>query len=539
MMTLPLWTMLMSIVSLAWSLNEELKEDWNNKLIKHHQVLLRDMDSGDRPKNCWICTHSPIASNSMPYLAVPLTPYEVFNYSCFHEETFDSVHYNGGNLTSSHVVPIQIAGWVESPWLQINLTGSLKCWYELDLVEGKFITHRTKKFPVGEIPVKGLKLSLRCPHSKDWERCESTSIIRDDRCFQKRNHGLLNNSELWFIDAAQTCERLDPFNYPFESKTCRGNEVGFQNNRTWCAKPSMQGFLTYVRCLGRPTDIIPCILPKDLYLVCGHQAYKWLPPGAEGTCILARLTPATFILPHGDLDINAVPKHSLYRRAADDEPRQNGRPHIVEMGVANRLFSSMFIYPFIIQMWNKLVESTDYLDDQIWEVLGIVNQTNAVQAQIITVVNQHTIVLDYLTAKEGGVCQIIGPSCCHYIDPKGNFQVKAKMEIIKEMRDKWLQEHHENKDSWWNNTFSFLNPANWFKGIGGWLMGILQGILQMGMLILLVYVAARIGIFIVTTLCKETRKIKHHRPSVNTSAKHQSAPLVNIYDEVYKQDIYR
>ncbi|KAM4012504.1 uncharacterized protein ACNLHF_004817, partial [Anomaloglossus baeobatrachus] len=206
-------------------------------------------------------------------------------------------------------------------------------------------------------------------------------------------------------------------------------------------------------------------LPRGMYWVCGYNAYKWLPVGVKGSCTLARLTPATFIVPYDQLDAQVLPKHMIFKRAADNKPRESGRPHVVQMGTANKIFSTFFLYPMIMQMWDKLVESTDYLDDQIFAVLDIVNTSVAVQQQLIIVTNQHTLVLDYLTAAQGGMCQIIGPACCHYIDPKGQLQLRAKLNDIQKLRDKYQKDNDVNKDSWWANTFSFLNPANWFKGI--------------------------------------------------------------------------
>ncbi|KAG9463127.1 hypothetical protein GDO78_022354 [Eleutherodactylus coqui] len=49
------------------------------------------------------------------------------------------------------------------------------------------------------------------------------------------------------------------------------------------------------------TQIVPlrkaCTLPPDLYLVCGSWAFEWLPPGGEGKCTFARLTPVAFLPP--------------------------------------------------------------------------------------------------------------------------------------------------------------------------------------------------------------------------------------------------
>ncbi|KAG8538383.1 hypothetical protein GDO81_022753 [Engystomops pustulosus] len=82
-------------------------------------------------------------------------------------------------------------------------------------------------------------------------------------------------------------------------------------------------------------------VPKNIYVVCGHQAYKWLPSNFTGVCTLARLTPATFIVPHTNVNVNLIPKHTLHKRKADNLPRPDGRPHVVEMGTANTIFSTL------------------------------------------------------------------------------------------------------------------------------------------------------------------------------------------------------
>ncbi|XP_040289706.1 uncharacterized protein LOC121002335 [Bufo bufo] len=150
-------------------------------------------------------------------------------------------------------------------------------------------------------------------------------------------------------------------------------------------------------------------------------------------------------------------------------------------------------------------DSTDYLDDQIWEIMKLLNTSNIVQNQLIIVTNQHTLVLDYLTSKDGGMCQIVGTACCHYINPQGNLQVKAGLEKMSEIRDKWLEAHRADKSTWWSDTFSFLNPSNWFKGIGGWLMGIFQGILQIALILLISYILIK---FVVSCINRITRKKK-------------------------------
>ncbi|KAM4012704.1 uncharacterized protein ACNLHF_004589 [Anomaloglossus baeobatrachus] len=284
------------------------------------------------------------------------------------------------------------------------------------------------------------------------------------------------NPANWF--KGETCSNIsgnlmcnDYSEYRANDPTCNNPNVGYCSpigqQPGWCLLSNVSIFVDLVHRLVLQHSAL-WDLPRGMYWVCGYNAYKWLPVGVKGSCTLARLTPATFIVPYDQLDAQVLPKHMIFKRAADNKPRESGRPHVVQMGTANKIFSTFFLYPMIMQMWDKLVESTDYLDDQIFAVLDIVNTSVAVQQQLIIVTNQHTLVLDYLTAAQGGMCQIIGPACCHYIDPKGQLQLRAKLNDIQKLRDKYQKDNDVNKDSWWANTFSFLNPANWFKGLGGW-----------------------------------------------------------------------
>lgn len=60
------------------TLHDALNNEWNNKFVKHHQAIAQLTNL----TNCWLCTHSPISANSMPYLAIPLSLSEPINISC-------------------------------------------------------------------------------------------------------------------------------------------------------------------------------------------------------------------------------------------------------------------------------------------------------------------------------------------------------------------------------------------------------------------------------------------------------------------------
>lgn len=67
---LPVWCCILTCIT---ALNDVLKDDWDNKLIKHHQVLVKDLKNSKNDVNdCWICTHSPMSAGTMLYLAIPV-----------------------------------------------------------------------------------------------------------------------------------------------------------------------------------------------------------------------------------------------------------------------------------------------------------------------------------------------------------------------------------------------------------------------------------------------------------------------------------
>lgn len=49
-------------------------------------------------------------------------------------------------------------------------------------------------------------------------------------------------------------------------------------------------------------------------------------------------------------------------------------------------------------------------------IFDALNLTFSAVSQIVLVTNPHTLVLDYQTEEQGGMCKMVGPACCHYID---------------------------------------------------------------------------------------------------------------------------
>ncbi|XP_075190670.1 endogenous retrovirus group PABLB member 1 Env polyprotein-like [Anomaloglossus baeobatrachus] len=482
-----------------------------NSFETHHEVLAEKLEITD----CWICTHAPVTASSMPYLAIPVPINEVFQWGgCYNRLSVNDTKYQKLWNTS---VPIPIVGWVDFPWWQGNLTTGLPGTQQYLAFEGSsWVPRNYTKTPImGKIPTEGIKISFgrtsdstdafkpllleRHLHDHGWIYNSLFPEGTNDTCYSQPGN-------LW-------CNDSDP--YVPGRETCGEPSAGYCSPLGqlpgWCILRNISAFIDIVHRLILQHSAI-WDLPPQTYWVCGYNAYKWLPVGVNGTCTLARLTPATFIINTTDIPAGKMPLHLLVKRAADNKDRPSGRPHVIQMSHVNKFFSSLFIYPMIMQMYDKLVDSTDYLDDQIFEVLQAVNSTIAIQRQLIIVTNQHTLVLDYLTAAQGGMCQVVGPSCCHYIDPKGTLRAQASLTEIQKLRKKHDEEVLRSSDAWWSNTFSMFNPANWFKGIGGWFMGILQSVFQVLLCLVVAYVVFKLLMALFSRCLKQCRYNDYSAP---------------------------
>ncbi|XP_075122530.1 uncharacterized protein LOC142196211 [Leptodactylus fuscus] len=479
-------------ISGAWKSLQGPREV-DNKFVRHHLIMVEGFNKA--LKNCWICTHSPISSSSLPFIAVPVPMEELINWSGCMDHTHnmkESVWKLWANVT----VGIPIVGWTDYPWWQGNLTGDNENIQYVTYNGDRWVTQKKSTVNrLGEIPQARLQISFaddgkkrgdfwtpwvieRTLHNMSWEHAHLFIEGNNHTCKE-----IPGNIECVNETIEERLYRKKNLNF-----VCGNRDFGYcgalGKQPSWCMLKNVSSFVDLVHKLITQHSAF-FALPPQMYWACGNNAYKWLPVGVKGTCTIVRLTPATFIVDR--LNAKAIPKHTLYKRAADNTPRKSGRPHLVQMSTGNKIVSTVLVYPMITQTWDKLVEATDYLDDQIWGILGVLNTTIAVQNQLIIVTNQHTLVLDYVTAAQGGMCQVVGPTCCHYIDPEGNIKGKQELENIYKLREEYEKEVGKNEDSWWSDTFSFLNPVNWFKGIGGWITGILQIIVQIAMVILFIY----------------------------------------------------
>lgn len=183
---------------------------------------------------------------------------------------------------------------------------------------------------------------------------------------------------------------------------------------------------------------LPLVPSQGTYFVCHDRAYTWLPADFSGTCYIAFLLPPTYTAP-------ANHHKNRYGRGIVDSKDTAGQ----EGGD----FLKGFL-PFWGPMANsrnirqlvRVVETT--IDITVGALSNITAELQADRLMTL----QNRVALDFVLADRGGVCKLIGSSCCIFIpnDAPTVYQAISKLHIISESI-------HQDEGDW---SFS-----EWFWGL--------------------------------------------------------------------------
>lgn len=173
-------------------------------------------------------------------------------------------------------------------------------------------------------------------------------------------------------------------------------------------------------------------LPHNVYYACGLNAYKWLPYGAIGACTLARLTRATWVWENIDLPYRQMPKHLLYKRNTIPKAKEQ-----VSLPWEQKLDYELTLVGLSVKNAHTIEDLAELFDNVTDYVFDALNKTNAITQQLILVTNQHAMVLDYLTASQGGLCLVVGPACCHYLNSYGVLQIQHDIEQARKVKEEF------------------------------------------------------------------------------------------------------
>ncbi|XP_060135040.1 endogenous retrovirus group 3 member 1 Env polyprotein [Zootoca vivipara] len=239
------------------------------------------------------------------------------------------------------------------------------------------------------------------------------------------------------------------------------------NNKTWptpLGKIRQMGFL-----LDPENRTLEWTTPLGFYWACGEYAYNRLPPDWVGSCVLATLRPSFFLLPLHTKARLGVPVYD------EIGPR---RRRAIQIG---NWLDTEWPPERIIQYYGPATWANDgtagsfgrdpiYLLNRIIRLQAVVeiitNDTAAALTKLAkesaksrTYIMQNRLALDYLLAKEGGVCGKFNlTNCCIEIDDSGK--------VVKDIADRMVKLAHVPVQTW--DGFNFKDMfSTWFPKLPG------------------------------------------------------------------------
>ncbi|XP_038648869.1 uncharacterized protein LOC119963608 [Scyliorhinus canicula] len=166
------------------------------------------------------------------------------------------------------------------------------------------------------------------------------------------------------------------------------------------------------------------------YFICGHKAYPWLPTNWAGSCYLGFVVPGITHYPQ----LGHQPLHRAQRSIPPWE-----------------VVTSLF-WPQMGAIWSlkKYELLCDILEQVANDTAEGLSELSAELVAIRTVALQNHMALDYLLAKEGGTCAVIGTECCTYI-PDSSENIT---QLVTHIRDGVQRLRPTSNDDWWNWMWS-------------------------------------------------------------------------------------
>lgn len=212
----------------------------------------------------------------------------------------------------------------------------------------------------------------------------------------------------------------------------------------------------------------------DWYFLCGHKAYLSLPEGWGGLCAVVKLSDHVFFM-------DRVEHHPSNRRKREvNIASPNSFGVTVDTGVPRefRIWSggAKFFQSLIPNI--GVAEVRDHVEINRYALLRHINLTKTLgtalaeeQKAIRTMVLQNRLTLDLITASQGGVCKLIGETCCTFI-PDGYTTGGDIYEALQNLTalQKYVADHTSGGDTsqgwiawltsgpWWNMFLKFLTP---------------------------------------------------------------------------------
>nr|AEO17025.1 envelope glycoprotein [Hydrochoerus hydrochaeris] len=231
--------------------------------------------------------------------------------------------------------------------------------------------------------------------------------------------------------------------------------------------------------------------PKGLYWICGNRAYTQLPANWTGSCILGTIKPSFFLLPLYQGELLGYPTYAHFgeKRSLTRGNWEDGgwTPERITQyyGPATWTEDGVWGYRTSIYMLNRIIRLQAVLEITANETAYALNLLADQQTKIQNAVYQNRLALDYLLAKEGGVCGKFNlTNCCLQIDDQGRV-IKEITERIPELSLERVQ-----SQKGWSPGEVF---ERWFSMFGGFkaMVGGFVAVVGICLIILCLFPVAR------------------------------------------------
>lgn len=222
----------------------------------------------------------------------------------------------------------------------------------------------------------------------------------------------------------------------------------------------------------RNRTVKPTVMVEGGWWLCGTRAYVTLPHTWSGRCAPVKVSDHTFI-------VEPIRPEPIRHRRNTGAVYPTFKPHDDKWGsdvpaefkhwsTASKIALSMLPHTGVGKNILRL-ETVDYRF-QTWvnATIKIEEGQNREIDATRTMVLQNRMVLDLLTANEGGVCVKIGTTCCTYIPDEVNTNITAALQVMKNLQKAMSSDQHPDpaqdwlgvlmSGPWWHLLLKLLTP---------------------------------------------------------------------------------
>ncbi|XP_069790595.1 endogenous retrovirus group PABLB member 1 Env polyprotein-like isoform X1 [Narcine bancroftii] len=247
--------------------------------------------------------------------------------------------------------------------------------------------------------------------------------------------------------------------------------------------------LGYSDCLAY-SPFISKHLMNGTYWVCGSRAFAWLPLTWGGCCYLAYTVP---YLHH----ISRLQDHpSLMRMSPVLRHRRALSGAEIFFGALIPGYGVIRISQEVHKLYDLMSSIANETSFALSSVSQGLNDLNHELSAVRTVALQNRMALDFLLAKQGGTCAVVGSECCSYVpDVSTNVSdiVQHVSKSVRELQRLGIVAHNDSLSLGWN-------PFSWLTGTFG---GLGHNILRWLLPLLLIFVLIIVLVSFFRSFCTQ------------------------------------